>query len=70
MINYGGYDCPKNRIGFLPKGFSPKLNPFYIALPYNDIGKQGTKPEAKYVIPWFHEKFKRNGKSAIKGQKN
>lgn len=66
--NYGGYDCPRNRIGFRPIGFIPRQNPFYVALPYNDIGKNGTKPEAPKVIPWFHERFERNGKSVIKGQ--
>jgi len=68
MINYGGYDCPKNRDGFLPKNFSPKLNPFYIALPYNDIDKRGTKPEAPKIIPWFTQTFRKNGKSVVKGQ--
>lgn len=68
MINYGGYDCPKNRVGFLPKGFAPKLNPFYIALPYNDITRSGTKPEARQIIPWFHKRFQGKGKSVVKGQ--
>jgi hypothetical protein len=31
------------------------LNPFYVALPYNDIAKGATKPEARVVIPWFRE---------------
>jgi len=60
--NYGGYDDPEpiNRIAdhmrgdFRPKAFIPKLNPFYIALPYNDLASGGGyKPEAAKVIPWF-----------------
>lgn len=68
--NFGGYDTPnkEQRIGFRPIGFIPSQNPFYIALPYNDVGKGGTKTEASKVIPWFSRKYERNGKSVIKGQ--
>jgi hypothetical protein len=66
--NYGGYDCPKNRIGFRPAGFIPRQNPFYIALPYNDVDRNGTKPEASKVIPWFHREFQKNGHSVVKGR--
>ena len=62
MANYGGYDDPEpaKRIAnfasgeFRPKDFVPKLNPFYVALPYNDVlsGRQH-KTEASRVIPWF-----------------
>ncbi len=55
--NYGGFDdpnpanrCPRT---FAPLGFTPKLNPFYVALPYNDVDKGGPKPEAAKVIPWY-----------------
>lgn len=63
MKNFGGYDDPDpaKRIAdhlngdFRPKAFIPKLNPFYVALPYNDLasGGMGYKPEAERVIPWF-----------------
>lgn len=68
--NFGGYDTPDKgqRIGFRPAGFIPRQNPFYIALPYNDIDRNGTKPTASKVIPWFSKRFERNGKSVIKGQ--
>jgi hypothetical protein len=68
--NFGGYDTPDQgqRIGFRPAGFLPRQNPFYIALPYNDINRNGTKPEASKVIPWFRQKFKKDGQSVIKGQ--
>ncbi len=55
--NYGGFDdpnpanrCPRT---YAPLGFTPRLNPFYVALPYNDIDKGGPKPEAAKVIPWY-----------------
>lgn len=76
-INFGGYDDPKpeNRIAnhqtgeFRPKGFVPKLNPFYIALPYNDvINHAAHKPEASRVIPWFMRLNPRPGKTVCKGK--
>ena len=70
--NFGGYDTPdksKRTYDFCPKGFTPKQNPFYCALPYNDVASWNrTKPEASQVIPWFKTYFKRHGKSVIKGR--
>ncbi len=67
--NYGGYDDPdpRSRDGFLPKRFVPGQNPFYFALPYNDISKTGTKDSAR-TIPWFEETFYRNGRTIVKGR--
>ena len=55
--NYGGFDdpnparrCPRT---YAPLAFTPQLNPFYVALPYNDIQQGGPKPEAPKVIPWY-----------------
>lgn len=66
--SYGGYDNPNPsaRRNFLPANFVPRQNPFYIALPYNDIGKGVTKPEARQVIPWFKEAFAEEGKSVCR----
>jgi len=67
--NFGGYDHPEQRNGFLPAGFTPRLNPFYIALPYNDVAKGGVhKPEASEVIPWFWERYQGDGISVCKGR--
>ncbi len=75
--NFGGYDDPdpKNRIAnhttgdFRPKNFIPKLNPFYIALPYNDVKGWGShKPEASKVIPWFSRLRPAPGKTVLKGR--
>lgn len=38
---YGGVDHPRRREGYLPRGFTPRENPFYCALPYNDIVHRG-----------------------------
>lgn len=68
--NYGGIDTPKReeRAKFLPAAFVPQQNPFYVALPYNDINSKGHKPEAAAVIPWFQEAFTGPGKTVLKGR--
>jgi hypothetical protein len=68
--NFGGYDNPDpgKRRNFIPIGFTPRQNPFYIALPYNDTTRGTTKPEARKVIPWFKQAFERPGKSVLKGR--
>ena len=70
LSNYGGYDDPdsKSRKDYIPASFQPRQNPFYIALPYNDVGAGHTKPEAKEVIPWFKDAFVRDGQSVLKGR--
>jgi len=66
--NFGGFDDPNDRNGYLPAKFVPKQNPFYCALPYNDTTRGTTKPEASKVIPWFSRTFQRPGKSVLKGR--
>lgn len=66
--NFGGYDNPnpEARRRFLPVKFTPRQNPFYIALPYNDVTRGTTKPEARAVIPWFKQDFQREGLSVCR----
>lgn len=77
MENFGGYDNPEPsaRIAnhssgeFRPKGFVPKLNPFYVALPYNDVVSSSShKSEASRVIPWFARLRPEPGDSVCKGR--
>lgn len=71
QLNYGGYDDPnpaRRTVGYRPVSFVPGQNPFYVALPYNDVDKHGTKAEARRVIPWFKERYQRDGKTVLKGQ--
>lgn len=69
QINYGGEDHPANRRGYLPATFSPRLNPFYAALPYNDIAPDGTHyHDASEQVPWFWQKFRSANVSVCKGQ--
>ncbi len=69
--NYGGYDNPDPafRVGYRPKAFIPKQNPFYVALPYNDrIDHRFHKPEAKRVVPWFSRVNPNPGETTCKGR--
>ena len=45
---------------------SKSQNPFYVALPYNDVAGGRTKPEARSIIPWFKQAFVRDGQSVLK----
>ena len=61
--NYGGFDNPGAvaRRNYIPVSFVPKQNPFYCALPYNDVTHGQFKPEAALVIPWFQQSLHRPG---------
>ena len=53
MLHYGGIDTPNERNNYLPKGFIPKENPFYVALPYSDFDENGKKKQdILSYIPW------------------
>jgi hypothetical protein len=68
MTSFGGYDnpSPSARRNYIPVNFVPQQNPFYIALPYNDVTRGTTKPEAKVVIPWYREVNPREGESVCR----
>jgi len=67
---FGGYDNPDSggRRGYIPATFIPRENPFYVALPYNDVTHGATKPEAPLVIPWFREAFAKFGQSVCRNR--
>lgn len=52
QAHYGGVDDPLKRCGFQPCAFTPKENPFYVALPYNDLNDEGQKKPDAVRIPW------------------
>jgi hypothetical protein len=70
FFSYGGYDNPNPgaRVNFIPANFLPRQNPFYVALPYNDVEDHHTRSEAARVIPWFKNAFVRDGQSVCKGR--
>lgn len=56
--NFGGVDFPDKRVTSdhmgttLPKKFAPTLNPFYVALPFNDV----KYPQlARKYVPWWNQ---------------
>lgn len=68
--SYGGYDNPDRaqRRDLIPANFTPRQNPFYVALPYNDKSREGHRPEAAKVVPWFKEAYQGPGVSTCKGR--
>jgi hypothetical protein len=63
--DYGGFDNPdpSARRSYIPVAFVPRQNPFYCALPYNDVTHGQFKPEAPLVIPWFKQAYTGPGRS-------
>jgi hypothetical protein len=57
LEHYGGVDDPERRNGYHPAGFTPKENPFYFDVPYNDFQESGERrPDAHRVVPWAGER--------------
>ena len=68
--NYGGTDTPEKAErtpDYIPASFTPGQNPFYVALPYNDMEHGAHKAEASQMIPWFSKNYKGPSKSVCKG---
>ncbi len=67
--HYGGFDDPRSRSGFYPADFTPKENPFYFALPYNDFDSNGDrKKDVSSVIYWAKEGSWNENQSMLKNQ--
>jgi TonB family protein len=68
LKSFGGVDTPEPaaRHDYIPISFVPRQNPFYCALPYNDVEQGQLKPEAPIVIPWFKQVHAQPGQSVCK----
>jgi len=69
--NYGGNDTPdtsQRTAEYIPASFTPGQNPFYVALPYNDMERGTHKAEAGQIIPWFSKDYKGASQSVCKGR--
>lgn len=67
--HFGGIDDPKKRSGYLPSRFTPKENPFYFALPYNDFDKKGNRKKEVYtIVPWVNQREWKDSESVLKNQ--
>lgn len=64
---FGGVDDPNNRCGLQPCGFTPKENPFYFALPYNDLNDDCSPKTSQSRVPWL-ELPQPMGESAVKNR--
>ena len=53
LWHYGGVDNPFLRKNYFPKYFIPNENPFYCALPYNDLYANGKVKPSQKKIPWY-----------------
>jgi hypothetical protein len=63
---YGGTDDPQHRRGWQPAGFTPKENPFYVALPYNDLDAAGNRKSSATTIYWYSQAD--SGQSLLKNR--
>jgi hypothetical protein len=66
--HYGGTDDPDKRKGFYPAKFTPKENPFYFALPYNDFDINGNRRGNSENIYWANEKKWDDNESMVKNR--
>ncbi len=67
--HYGGVDNPGSRSGYFPAAFTPKENPFYFALPYDDFNENGNRrPGAHNIIYWAKDKSWSSNESMCKNQ--
>jgi hypothetical protein len=65
QANFGGIDDPNRRTGFFPARFLPKRNPFYVALPFNDLIINPARPPLDRLIPWSTQGPPRPGSSSL-----
>ena len=53
LASFGGVDDPFDRDRHWPAGFTPKENPFYVALPYGELQNDGLLKSEAYEVPWY-----------------
>ncbi len=53
QTSYGGVDDPEHRNGHWPAGFTPKENPFYVALPYGEFSEANALKIEALRVPWY-----------------
>jgi hypothetical protein len=69
--HYGGLDDPYDRnesYPWYPAEFTPRENPFYFALPYDDFEDGTRKSDAYEVIPWAYEQAYDSDESMCKNR--
>lgn len=68
--HYGGFDDPVKRdTDYFPSDFTPRENPYYFALPFNDFDEDGErKPEVQTLVPWSGERTWGTRESMLKNR--
>lgn len=51
QAHYGGVDDPNARHIYYPAAFKPRENPFYVALPYDDLDNAGLRKPTAGLCP-------------------
>jgi hypothetical protein len=51
--HFGGVDSPRHRDGYFPARFTPNENPFYVALPFAEVDRDGKLKAIAKRIPGF-----------------
>jgi len=64
--HFGGVDDPDHRDGWRPAAFTPRENPFYVALPYDDIDDAGHVKASAARLPWAADRVA--GQSVLKNR--
>lgn len=58
---YGGVDDPNNLCGYKPCDFAPNENPFYAAVPYNDLDEMCQPKSNQSSIYWYNNNTGKGG---------
>jgi hypothetical protein len=64
--HFGGLDDPDHRAGWRPAAFTPRENPFYVALPYDDLDDDDHVKASAAGIPGTAERV--DGQSVLKNR--
>ncbi len=71
QAHFGCFDDPFQRNGYFPSGCTPKENPFYFDLPYDDFNwdtGDGRRSDAYQVVPWANSKKWGENESMLKNR--
>jgi hypothetical protein len=63
--NNGGSDTPNDRRGYMPANHAARMNPFYVALPFNDLAFPD-KAHRWLPVGWYHSSREGKQVSACK----
>ena len=68
QAHFGCFDDPFQRNGYHPQGCTPKENPFYFDLPYDDFNGDARRSDAYQVVPWANSQNWQENESMLKNR--